>query len=102
MEPLNPGNNRSSRYCKWIIRRLQDGCGGITRNQMAILWKVNTESYQILYTGSDDGRHLLSKAINERICTIRFERNFNNISMINIYAPTEDSEGVEKLYSMLS
>ena len=36
------------------------------------------------------------EAINERICKIRLKGKYNNMSLINIYAPTEDKADPEK------
>ena len=36
------------------------------------------------------------EAINERICKIRIKGKYNNMSLVNMYAPTEDKEDPEK------
>jgi exonuclease III len=35
------------------------------------------------------------EAINERICNIRIKGKYNNVSLVNMYAPTEDKAGTE-------
>lgn len=70
--------------------------------------KVNTKSYQILYSGCNEGRHYagvgfaIKKAllesvikfnpISERISTIRLKGRIKNISVVTFYAPTEEKE----------
>ena len=41
--------------------------------------------------------------INERMCKLKIKSRFNNLSIINVYAPTEDSEDNEKelMYNLL-
>lgn len=74
--------------------------------------KINTKEYVIYYSGTDNGRYYggvgyaVKKAIsesvigftpiNERMCNIRLSGRFQNISLISIYAPTEDAEEEEK------
>ena len=36
------------------------------------------------------------EAISERLCKIRIKSKYNNITMINMYAPTEDKVDAEK------
>jgi exonuclease III len=43
------------------------------------------------------------EAINERLCKIRLKSKYNNLTLINIYAPTDDKTDVarEKFYDDL-
>jgi len=36
------------------------------------------------------------EAINERLCKIRIKSKYNNLTLINMYAPTEDTADTEK------
>jgi hypothetical protein len=36
------------------------------------------------------------KAINERICLLRIKTKFGNLSIMNVYTPTEESDDVDK------
>lgn len=73
---------------------------------------VEISKSQIFYSGSLNGRHeygtgfvvsnrILNKIINfrpvnERICYMRFNGKFYNLSMIAVHAPTEESDEEEK------
>jgi exonuclease III len=39
---------------------------------------------------------IVFEAINERLCKIRIKSKYNNMTLINMYAPTEDKTDVEK------
>ena len=36
------------------------------------------------------------KAVDERICVLRIKTKFQNVSFINVHAPTEEKEETEK------
>ena len=81
-----------------------------------IRWKGQGEMkkklYTVLYSGNEDRRGnrgtgfiISEKArrnilgfepINERICKIRIKGKFRNISLLSVYAPTENAEEKEK------
>lgn len=70
------------------------------------------KKHTVLYSGKNKGRHeygvafivgprfknniLDYQAINERMCVMRLKMKFYNVAMINIYAPTEETESNEK------
>jgi endonuclease/exonuclease/phosphatase family metal-dependent hydrolase len=70
------------------------------------------KSHTLFYSGKEEGtrefgvafivdrnmkRNVLDfKAINERICVLRIKTKFHNLSLINVHAPTEEKEEIEK------
>lgn len=74
--------------------------------------KVNTKDYVIYYSGCDNNRYyggtgfavrkrwseavLSFNPINERMCTLRIKGKFTNMSLVSIYAPTEDADEEDK------
>ena len=74
--------------------------------------RINTKNYFIYYSGCEDNRYyggvgfainkkildavIHFEPINERMCNIRLRGKFYNISLVSIYAPTEESEDEEK------
>lgn len=80
--------------------------------------RIDKRSYSMYYSGADvrNGRRgvgfmiskkirdcvLLFEPINDRICKIRLKGKFRNVSLISVYAPTEDSDDDEKMSFYLS
>jgi len=74
-----------------------------------LIWK---KYFSLYYSGTKDQIHqadtgfiLLGgnidniigfEAINERLCKIRIKSKYNNLTVINMYAPTEDKADTEK------
>ncbi|XP_014473798.1 PREDICTED: craniofacial development protein 2-like [Dinoponera quadriceps] len=67
----------------------------------------DVKGHSVLYSGKKKGTHesgvafianqtfknnIIDQAINDRICTMQIRMKFYNITMINIYAPTEDKK----------
>ncbi|XP_008484678.1 craniofacial development protein 2-like, partial [Diaphorina citri] len=76
--------------------------------------KESTHHHQIYYSGNTEGvyQHGVAiavknsinsavtafEAVNERICTMRLKGAFKNITIVCIYAPTEESDDDQKDY----
>ncbi|XP_055379626.1 uncharacterized protein LOC129610878 [Condylostylus longicornis] len=74
--------------------------------------KIEKRNFDLYYSGKDDKQghagvgFWVSKKfkdkilgftpINERICKIRLKGKFNNLTLISVYAPTEDDEEINK------
>lgn len=74
-----------------------------------IAGKLNTKDYIVYYSGNEEGSYqrgvgfavsrkiesavICFEAKDERLCTIRIKGRFKNISVMSVYAPTEDAEG---------
>ncbi|XP_054289682.1 uncharacterized protein LOC129004977 [Macrosteles quadrilineatus] len=75
-------------------------------------YRVNSGKYSVYYSGRDDGIHqagvgfaikkniqealVKCEAVNERLCLIRLRCRFKNMTVINMYAPTEDKQDETK------
>ena len=73
---------------------------------------MDMKSHTLLYSGKEGGtresgvafvvernikRNVLDfKAVDERMCVLRIRTKFQNLSLINVHAPTEEKEELEK------
>jgi exonuclease III len=73
---------------------------------------MDMKSHILFYSGKEEGRRefgvarvvernmkrnvLDFKAVDERICVLRIKTKFQNVSFINVHAPTEEKEELEK------
>ena len=73
---------------------------------------MDMKSHTLFYSGKEEGtrefgvafivernmkRNVLDfKAVDERICVLRIKTKFHNLSFINVHAPTEEKEEIEK------
>lgn len=84
----------------------------IQETRWPLAGKINTKDYIIYYSGSTDGRYyggvgfairktwasavITFNSFNERMCNIRIKGRFRNMSLVSIYAPTEDADEEDK------
>jgi hypothetical protein len=73
---------------------------------------MEMKSHTLLYSGKEGGtkefgvafvvernmkRNILDfKGVDERMCVLRIKTKFQNLSLINVHAPTEEKEELEK------
>jgi hypothetical protein len=73
---------------------------------------MDMRSHTLFYSGKEEGTRELGvafiversmkrsildfKAVDDRICVLRIKTKFHNTSFINVHAPTEDKEEIEK------
>jgi hypothetical protein len=68
---------------------------------------MDMKSHTLFYSGKEEGtrelgvafmkRNILDfKAVDERICVLRIKTKFHNTIFINVHAPTEEKEEIQK------
>jgi len=77
------------------------GTGHIKKKDFSIYYSVTRDQIGQAGTGfillGRTGENVIGfEAVNERLCKIRLKSKYNNLTLINIYAPTEDKVDVEK------
>ena len=84
-----------------IQEKRWSGSGVIKKNDFSLYYSGTKR--QVGQAGTDFiimGRTINSvigfEAINERLCKIRLKGKYNNVTLVNIYAPTEDKADSEK------
>ena len=84
------------------------GAGHIRKTDFSIYYsgtrdQIGQAGIGFILLGRIWGNVIVFEAINERLCKIRLKRKYNNVTLINNYAPTEDKmDAKKKSFTMIS